>query len=279
VRTATTRGGSEMATTVETTELTAEAQEAVRALILVLADSKRLLGMRYAEWILGAPELEAGIACASMAQDEWGHARLFYALLKDFGDDVAMLEHGREPAAYANLEVLDREPADWFEFVALNALADTALSVQCEALRGSAYAPLAQRVEKLLDEERFHAAHGAAWFRRLARGGEKSRAALVAAVERTHPVILRWFGPDSESARRLADEGVVDAAGAALRARYLERIGPLLDELGDAGAALRATTPSFEGFDETVRRVSREGPDAKTVARIRGDKNRAFLMD
>lgn len=279
MRTATTRGGSEMATTVETTELTAEAQEAVRALILVLADSKRLLGMRYAEWILGAPELEAGIACASMAQDEWGHARLFYALLKDFGDDVAMLEHGREPAAYANLEVLDREPADWFEFVALNALADTALSVQCEALRGSAYAPLAQRVEKLLDEERFHAAHGAAWFRRLARGGEESRAALVAAVERTLPVILRWFGPDSESAGRLAGEGVVDAAGAALRARYLERIGPLLDELGDAGAALRATTPSFEGFDETVRRVSREGPDAKTVARIRGDKNRAFLMD
>jgi len=38
---------------VETTELTAEAQEAVRALILVLADSKRLLGMRYAEWIEG----------------------------------------------------------------------------------------------------------------------------------------------------------------------------------------------------------------------------------
>lgn len=148
MRTATTRGGSEMATTVETTELTAEAQEAVRALILVLADSKRLLGMRYAEWILGAPELEAGIACASMAQDEWGHARLFYALLKDFGDDVAMLEHGREPAAYANLEVLDREPADWFEFVALNALADTALSVQCEALRGSAYAPLAQRIDR-----------------------------------------------------------------------------------------------------------------------------------
>jgi ring-1,2-phenylacetyl-CoA epoxidase subunit PaaC len=53
----------------------------IRDLILIMADSKRLLGTRYAEWILGAPELETGIACASMAQDEWGHARLLYALL------------------------------------------------------------------------------------------------------------------------------------------------------------------------------------------------------
>jgi 1,2-phenylacetyl-CoA epoxidase catalytic subunit len=61
---------------------------AVRDLVLVLADSKRMLGMRYGQWILGAPELEAGIACASMAQDEWGHGRLLYALLRDFGEDV-----------------------------------------------------------------------------------------------------------------------------------------------------------------------------------------------
>src|SRR5688500_4536109 len=76
-------------------------------LILVLADTKRLLGMRYAEWILGAPALEAGIACASMAQDEWGHGRLLYALLKEFGADVDGLEHGRQAPQYRNLELLD----------------------------------------------------------------------------------------------------------------------------------------------------------------------------
>src|SRR5512134_3066107 len=101
------------------------ADRAIRDLILCLADSKRLLGMRYAEWILGAPELEAGIACASMAQDEWGHARLLYALLKEFGDDVDRIEHGREPAEYCNLAALDQAPESWAEFTALNALADT----------------------------------------------------------------------------------------------------------------------------------------------------------
>ena len=268
-----------MATTVQTTELSATVRQAVRDLILVLADSKRLLGMRYGEWILGAPELEAGIACAAMAQDEWGHARLFYALLKDFGEDVGALEHGREPHEYVSMEALDQEPADWFGLVALNALADGALSVQCEALRGSAYAPLAQRVGKLLDEERFHAAHGAAWFRRLARAGDEARSALADAVEAVLPGLLRWFGPDSERAEALRAAGVVDAAGGDVRQRYLDRVGTLLEELGDRGAALRAAAFAFDGFDEASRRVSREGPDAATVARIRGDKNRSFLMD
>ncbi len=268
-----------MATTVEAAGLTAAAKEAVRDLILVLADSKRLLGMRYGQWILGAPELEAGIACAAMAQDEWGHARLFYALLKDFGEDVAMLEHGREPHQYASIEALDAEPADWFGFVAMNALVDTALSVQCEALRGSSYAPLAQRVEKLLDEERFHGAHGTAWFNRLARAGGDAADALAAAAEATVPGILRWFGPDSDRARLMVEAGVVDAAGSALRERYLERIGGLLDALGARGAAMRSHAPSFDGFDEARRRVSTTGPDGETVARIRGDKNRMFLVD
>ena len=59
--------GSTNATAVEYENSAAlpEAERAsVRDLILALADRKRLLGMRYADWTLGAPELEAGIACA-----------------------------------------------------------------------------------------------------------------------------------------------------------------------------------------------------------------------
>lgn len=269
-----------MATVGTMTELTAPAREAVRDLILVLADSKRLLGMRYGQWLLGAPELEAGIACASMAQDEWGHSRLLYALLKDFGEDVSALEHNREATEYANCEALDREPEDWFGLVALNALVDTALSVQCDALRASSYAMLAQRVGKMLDEERFHAAHGEAWFRRLARANDETRAALTEAVEAVFPVVMRWFGPhDSERATLVREAGIADAAGDALRERFVHRVGPLLDELGARGSALRATVPDLAGFYEARRRVSAGGPDARTIEQVRGDKNRIFLMD
>lgn len=261
-----------MATT-EAAALEPTLRDDIRDLILVLADSKRLLGMRYAEWMLGAPELEAGIACASMAQDEWGHARLLYALLKDFGEDPTPLEHGREPADYRSMEVLDRGADGWPALVALNALVDTALTVQFDALADCCYPPLRLRVEKLLEEERFHAAHGAAWLRRLADTG--ARASMAEAVTEVLPGVLRWFGPDSERAARLVEGDAVDAAGSALRERYVGRVAPLLQALGlEAGDA-----PRFEGFDEVTRRAGGAGPDAETVERIRGDRNRVFLMD
>lgn len=249
---------------------------AMRDLILVLADSKRLLGMRYADWTLGAPELEAGIACASMAQDEWGHARQLYALLRDFGDDSEQLEHGREPAEYRSLALLDRAPASWPDLVVLNALVDTALTVQFDALSTSAYLPLRQRCEKLLEEERFHLAHGAAWFRRLAGANERAREATRAAAERALPAVLQWFGPDGERARGLTGAGLVAAAGSQLRERYFERVRTLL-ELVDAGADARE--PAFDGFREDYRRPSDTTPDPDVIAKVRGDLNRAFLMD
>jgi ring-1,2-phenylacetyl-CoA epoxidase subunit PaaC len=259
-------------------ELTDGTRAAVRDLILVLADSKRLLGTRYADWILGAPELETGIACASMAQDEWGHGRLLYAMLKDFDEDVDRLEHGREPGEYRSIEVLDAPPAGWADLVALNALVDAALSVQFEAMRESSYAPMRQRVEKMLDEEHFHAAHGNAWLRRMASGGDDSRSAMALAVRHIAPALLRWFGPDSERARALVEEGVMDAAGDALRARFAERLAPLLGEIGEAGL-LDEEAPDFDGFDEHTRRsAGGDGPDAATIRRVRGDRNRAFLM-
>ncbi|HKJ91898.1 MAG TPA: Phenylacetic acid catabolic protein, partial [Longimicrobiales bacterium] len=217
------------------------------------------------------------IACASMAQDEWGHARLLYALLKDFGEDVEGLEHGREPDAYANMELLDTAPDSWAGLVVLMALADAALTVQLEALSECCYPPLRQRVEKLCEEERFHAAHGAAWFKRLASGAD-SRAALTDAASAAAEPLLRWFGPDSDRARTLVDEGVMDAAGPELRARFVERVAPLLDVVDLAGA-YRGADPDFDGFDSARRRPPGGGPDDATIAQVRGDLNRAFLMD
>ncbi len=252
----------------------ATAQSYARDLILVLADSKRLLGTRYAEWILGAPELETGIACASMAQDEWGHARLLYALLKDFGEDVDRLEHGREPAEYCNIELLDQTPPSWADFVVLNALVDAALTVQLRALTDSSYAPLRQRVAKLIEEEHFHAAHGLAWARRLASVPE-GQAQLQQALQRAVPAVLRWFGPESELSA--LHTGLMSEGPDALRGRWLEAIAPALAAADARGLA--NTRLDFTGFDARTHRPSNSAPDAETIAAVRGDRNRAFLMD
>ena len=259
-------------------DLPSPVRDSVRDLILVLADSKRLLGMRYANWILGAPELEAGIACASMAQDEWGHARLLYALLKDFGDDVDQLEHGREPAEYRSIDALDTEPTSWAELVAVNSLVDLALTLQLEALAQSAYLPLRQRVQKLIEEESFHAAHGAAWVRRFGSAGGDAHRMMRAALSAVVPHVLRWFGPDSNYAHRLQEASILDAVGSGMRARFIERSGPLLRAV-DGLSGFEELEPDFAGFDETTRRRAGSAPDERTIAQIRGDRNRAFLMD
>jgi phenylacetate-CoA oxygenase PaaI subunit len=261
-----------------------DARSALRALILTLADSKRVLGLRYSDQMLGAPTLEAGIAASSMAQDEWGHARLTYALLGDFGDEPKALEHDRPAAEYRSHPALDAGFGSWADMIAAGLLVDTALAVQYSALADSRYSPAHNRVQKMLDEERFHFQYAAGWTRRMATV-PAVRAELAASLGRYLPEALRWLGDDAApGSRRLVEEGLVTAGPAELRARYLARVAPLLAETGLAeGAGLTAGgeyagTLEWGGWDEDTRRAGGSLDDA-TAARARGDKNRALLLE
>ncbi|HSH81356.1 MAG TPA: Phenylacetic acid catabolic protein, partial [Herpetosiphonaceae bacterium] len=54
---------------------------ALRELLLSLADDDFVTGYTNSEWTGIAPMLEEDLAFSSLAQDELGHARLFYDLL------------------------------------------------------------------------------------------------------------------------------------------------------------------------------------------------------
>ena len=268
-------------------ELPDDARGALRSLILALADSKRVLGLRYSDRMLGAPTLEAGIAASSMAQDEWGHARLTYAMLGDFGDDPKALEHERPAAEYRSHPALDAGFQSWADFIACMLLVDTALTAQYAALVGSRYAPAQNRVQKMLDEERFHFQYAAGWARKIAAVAEL-RAELAASLARYLPAALQWLGDDSAPAlRRLVDEGLVTADASGVRARVLARVGPVLEEAGlaqelgiarDGDGWSTGRALDWSGWDAATRR-SRGALDEETAARARGDKNRALLMD
>jgi len=269
-------------------QLSEEARGALRDLILALADSKRILGLRYSDRMLGAPTLEAGIAASSMAQDEWGHGRLTYALLSDFGDDPkGELEHGRPAAEYRSAGVLDRGFGSWSEMIAGGLLMDTAFTTQYAALVDSRYTPVHNRVQKMLDEEKIHFQYFAAWTRRMASIVEV-RAELAAAVRSYLPHALQWFGRDDAGATRLlVTEGLVREGADALRGRLLQRVGAVLAEAGLAaecgleerdGTWTYTGTVQWDGWDDARRRA--EGSlDEETASRARGDKNRALLMD
>ena len=88
-----------------------------------LADNKQLLGMRYAEWCTAAPSLEADIAAAAMGLDDLGHSRVLYGCLKELPDGESVDE-----GTYTNVRYLDQPWTDWSQFVAANAVLDTAFT-------------------------------------------------------------------------------------------------------------------------------------------------------
>lgn len=265
-----------------------DARQGLRSLILTLADSKRLLGIRYSDWMLGAPTLETGIAASSMAQDEWGHSRLTYALLSEFGDEPKRLEHERSAEEYHSMEQLDSPFGSWSDMIAGSLLLDGALTLQYAALAESRYTPVHNRVQKLLDEEEFHFQYAAGWAPQLAANAEP-RARFLEAARRFLAPALLWFGSEDDStARRLRREGLVQAGPDELRARFLSRVGPVLEACGVAEALdlegqgdrwrFRGEL-DWSGWNPDRRRAASGGPDEETLARVRGDRNRAMLLD
>jgi phenylacetate-CoA oxygenase PaaI subunit len=255
-------------------DLAAKTRAALGRHILTLADSKRILGIRYSDWILGAPSIETGIAASSMAQDEWGHARLLYAMLKDLDHDPVWIEQQRPAPEWSSVDVLDGPLADWGWVVAAMHVVDGALQVALEAFASGTYEPARTRVPKMIAEETFHRDLGLAWFRRLAAGSQEGADHLAQAVRALLPRTLAWLNPADEPWRELADAGLV-ADGSRVIEHYAERVGPALESVG---VTLAGIAPDRSGWDE--RRGRGPGhPDLDAIERARGDRNRALFVE
>ena len=250
------------------------AREGLRRAILSLADGKRLMGIRYSDWLLGAPSIEMGIAASSMAQDEWGHARLLYAMLKDFGMDPVAVEHERTAREYASPAALDAPLADWAGVVAACVVVDGALSVALEGFSAGVYEPARSRIPKMLAEETFHHDLGVAWFRKLAGGSDEARARLREAARSMLVPTLAWLTPDDDVGRAQVTSGLVPE-GDELLARFAERYeAPLA--LVDIDVSV--VEPDRAGWD--IERGRGPGhPDEDSVARARGDLNRMLYVE
>jgi phenylacetate-CoA oxygenase PaaI subunit len=202
-------------------------------LIARLADNKYFLGRRYAEWCTAAPTLESAVAAAAMAQDEIGHARSFYPLLREVAPPAGVGDPKQlEPetrTAFLNVSFLDDPFESWTDFIAANLLFDTALTVSLESAVESSCAPLAQRARRILEEEQLHWLHAEGWTRRLAASGPAARAALAGSFSRVEPDSLGWF---DVSAPQLVATRVVSADAATAREAYCRRINGILEAAG-----------------------------------------------
>lgn len=213
--------------------------EVMTSLVGSLADNKAALGRRYGEWAVSAPTLESAVAAAAMAQDELGHARSTYPVLKQLGAADPEIDAGRR------LPILDDELPDWTTFIAVNLVVDGVLTAFVEASVDSSLEPLAQRARKILQEEGSHRVHAEAWTRRLLKREDSS---LPERIAEAWEQASRWLGPadDPGFAAAVAD-GYVASGPRELRASVAERIGEL--------TGLTLSEPvDFTGWDPERRR-------------------------
>ena len=228
-------------------------------LVLSVADAKQLLGLRYAEWAVRAPSLEADIAAAAMGLDEIGHSRVLYGCLEPLGDDPRRPERQADPASYRNLACTDFSFPTWEHFVAANAIIDNALSVLLRAMLDGSSEVLRTRLRKMLNEERYHLLHGRSW---LAQEPADLTAGPLGDSWRE---ALELFGPPQGEVAELAAAGALSGGPEDLRRRLEERI--------------RLPGPDVEidwSTWDPVRRRTRPGTiDPTTFAMLRGLEERA----
>jgi len=214
-------------------DLSDDERAAVEALLYRLADDELVLAERYTEWQVRAPTLESDLALANIAQDEFGHARLWYDLLQDFGYEEADLIFERAPADFrhATLVELPFEAGDWADAVVRSYLYDVAEQLRLEALAGTSYPRIADRVGKILSEEEYHREHAQNWLERLA-DDEASLQRLQAALDRLFPHALALFEGDEETAARIDDLGLRTESPAELREQWFDTVIPFCRSLG-----------------------------------------------
>jgi ring-1,2-phenylacetyl-CoA epoxidase subunit PaaC len=219
--------------------------EAKLALLLALADDELVIGHRHSHWTGVAPQIEEDLAFSSIAQDEIGHAVVWYTIAaeepvalpageaggasRDVSADALGL--GRPMEGYRNAILVERENRDWAFTIARQYLYDTADDVRLEALAGSSWRAVADATGALRREERYHLLHARAWVDRLADGPVEARRKLGDGLIAAFGEALGLFEP-LPGEEGLVTEGILPEPHADLLQRWLDVVAADLSRVG-----------------------------------------------
>lgn len=250
----------------------ADVRAALDAYLVALADDALLQGHRDSEWTGLGPILEEDIAFSSMAQDEIGHALVWYGLREAHlgaGDpDVQAFE--RDAAQWRNAALVEQPRGDYATSLVRRTMYDIAKAVQYDALRGSAWAPLATAAGKLRQEKKYHLIHNQAYVRHLGTAGADSHGRLQSALDDLYGLALGLFEPPAGEAL-LVERGIAPAS-ADLRRLWLAAITPLFDQATlkaptNAAAVMGGRegrhTEHLDGLLDAMQSLHRSDPEAE----------------
>ena len=250
--------------------LPAAVKDEFKALLLGISDTKLLLGYHFGEWTFRTPTLEAGIATCNFAQDELGHVRLLHGLLKKHsGESDATLIHDRPAEKYNVVVSLNLDISSWIELISLSAVIDSGLTILLESMSDSSFRPLRERVEKILQEEKFHSDYTHAWVASLATDGNGSADMVGEVFQKAVPAYALWLGDLTDSA--LVEEGILNMPIKETLARTFENINSLAQNSG-------LNVPNSKEMELGDSTDFPRYPDEGIIYSLRGEKNEVFRV-
>lgn len=241
--------------------------------VQAIADTKLLLSLRYAEWMLSGPALEDDIAGANAAQDELGHIRQLFRLLQDQGRESEWLEGERSPEEFANVQTLDTAAENWVDHVVQVATADWAAWLLLDAITHDDFSV----VQKIGEDEYFHLEHHDGRLESLA---DTDPDALQSALETILPDVLAFIGPPEydEDTDPLVQNEFTDRSVAELRDAFVAHYEDLLEGTDVSLAGIDTDYPSREEWDAERRRTTEGGIDSEIIEVLQGKENKEFAM-
>lgn len=251
------------------TSLQPDERQALSRKLLAMADDELILAHRDSEWCGHAPILEEDIAFANIAQDELGHAGLWYGLLRALdGSDPDRLVFFREASDYRNTRMVELPNGDWAFSMLRQYLFDAYEMILLERLVESALSPLAEAAAKARREEIYHLRHTQAWVQRLGLGTAESRRRMQEALDALWPHAAQLFAPLSGEERLIQANIVPPPSSLWQQWRetvlpFLENSGLVLD--GAQNGADPGQTPSRERHTEHLHQLLEE---LQSVARL-----------
>jgi ring-1,2-phenylacetyl-CoA epoxidase subunit PaaC len=214
---------------------TDEFEQALARALLEAADDDHVMGNRLSDWTGVAPTVEEDVSVSNIAQDELGHAETLYEEVADIlGSSLDHLAYQRAPDEYRNVQLVEREFSDWADTVVRQYFYDVADDIRLAAILDGDLPErdesLAGYLEKVDEEEEFHAEHGEVWLETLADeedGSEK----IQRAIEENWVDALAFFETTPDGVDPV-EAGVYAQSLAEQREQFVETVTDILTTYG-----------------------------------------------
>jgi ring-1,2-phenylacetyl-CoA epoxidase subunit PaaC len=246
-------------------------REPILRLLVAMADDELALGHRNSEWTGHAPILEEDIAFSNIAQDELGHALVWYTLQEQMGGKPPdFMGFERSWRDFTCCRFVTYPKGDFAYTLVRQYLFDEAEQVRLRAFRGSSFPPLSEIAGKVIREEAYHLMHVSGLVSRLGNATAESHRRMQTAVNDALPQASGMFEA-LEGENALIEAGVFPG-NAVLEKEWITRVTPVLaaaslklpaNPVPDLGGRRGSHTPHLQQLVDDMQKVYRLAPGAK----------------